>query len=250
MRRRRPRRRSAAGRTSAPSAASSARGWETVKPAASMVESVGRLQSQPTTSRFSQFIRSWKRASAGSSARTCSRKSRRPPGRSTRRASRTARGWSSTPQSTSVETTVSKVVVLERQVLGRRPQHLGQRRLLARRRAAAGGASAARGSVSDERLEAAVVVGEVRAGAGADLEHAPARVCDEALPHVAQSGLLALARHPVVGRCEDRLAKAHAARLRRRRSPPPEAIASSFRAGRARSRRDSPPTREEASIFV
>jgi hypothetical protein len=33
----------------------------------------------------------------------------RPPGRSTRRSSRTTRGWSSTPQSTSVETTVSKL---------------------------------------------------------------------------------------------------------------------------------------------
>ena len=83
--------------------------WVTVKPAARMESSVGRLQSQHTTSRFSQFSRSCRRAVPGSSDRRCSMNSRRPPGRSTRRSSRSARGWSSTPHRTSVDTATSKL---------------------------------------------------------------------------------------------------------------------------------------------
>ena len=63
-----------------------------VKPAARMESSVGRLQSQLTTSRLSQFIRSWRRARPGSADRTCSMNRSWPPGRSTRRSSRSARG--------------------------------------------------------------------------------------------------------------------------------------------------------------
>src|SRR6185437_4065542 len=88
------------------SVCSSAVTW---KPAASIVSSVGRLQSQHTTARFSQFMRSCFFAAAASPARTCSKKRNRPPERSTRLISRTARSWSSTPHSTSVETTTSKV---------------------------------------------------------------------------------------------------------------------------------------------
>jgi mannose-6-phosphate isomerase-like protein (cupin superfamily) len=47
----------------------------TVNPAAWMESSVGRLQSQQTTIRFSQFIRSCRRAVPGSSERRCSMKS-------------------------------------------------------------------------------------------------------------------------------------------------------------------------------
>ena len=74
-----------------------------------MESSVGRLQSQQTTSRLSQFIRSCSRARRGSPERRCSRNRNWPPGRSTRRSSRSARGWSSTPHSTSVDTATSKV---------------------------------------------------------------------------------------------------------------------------------------------
>ena len=52
--------------------------WATVKPAARMESSVGRLQSQHTTSRFSQLSRSCRRLVPGSSDRTCSMNSRRP----------------------------------------------------------------------------------------------------------------------------------------------------------------------------
>jgi hypothetical protein len=62
--------------------------WATVKPALRMKSRVGRLQSQHTTSRFSQFSRSCRRAVPGSPDRTCSMNSRQPPGRSTRRISR------------------------------------------------------------------------------------------------------------------------------------------------------------------
>ena len=67
------------------------------------------LQSQQTTSRLSQFIRSCRRARAGSSDRRCSMSRSRPPGRRTLRSSRRARGWSSTPHRTRVETATSKL---------------------------------------------------------------------------------------------------------------------------------------------
>ena len=81
----------------------------TVKPACWMESSVGRLQSQPTTNRLIPFMRSCERARSVSPERTCSMNRSWPPGRSTRLSSRSARGWSSTPHSTSVETATSKV---------------------------------------------------------------------------------------------------------------------------------------------
>ena len=54
----------------------------TVKPAAWMEPSVGRLQSQPTTNRFNPFMRSCERARRRSPERTCSMNRSRPPGRS------------------------------------------------------------------------------------------------------------------------------------------------------------------------
>ena len=81
----------------------------TVKPASWMESRVGRLQSQPTTNRLIPFMRSCERARWVSPERTCSRNRSWPPGRSTRRSSRSARGWSSTPHRTSVETATSKV---------------------------------------------------------------------------------------------------------------------------------------------
>ena len=72
-------------------------------------------------------------------------------------------------------------IVLERQILGRRAQHPSLRDVLAgvalepadHRRS---------GFREDEGFNASVVEGEVRPGAGADLEHAPGGVGQQALP--------------------------------------------------------------------
>ena len=113
--------------------------WVTSNPAARIESSVGRLHSHRVTNRLSPFIRSWSRARLPSSERTCSMNRSRPVGRSTRRNSRNARGWSLTPHNTRVETAASNVSSSNG---GLRPGPVGATPLAPARQPGAGGASA------------------------------------------------------------------------------------------------------------
>ena len=180
----------------------------TSKPPASMVLRVGRLHSQPTMNRLMPFMRSCLRASLGSAERTCSRKSRRPPGRSTRRISRSARGWSSTPQSTRVETATSKVSSSK------------GRSSAGARRTVASGAFVAHPALEapqhrdlwlgdGQRLDGRAVEGQVGARPATDLEHSAGRLGEQRLPEGAQAGLLDLGHLAVVGGGEEPAPKTH-----------------------------------------
>ena len=153
----------------------------TSKPASRMLSSVRRLRmasvSDAHVDRQHAVLR---RASVASSERTCSMNSSLPPGRSTRRSSRRARGTSSTVQSTSVETTTSKLASLNGRSSAGARSDLGLRcalldvalqplehRLL--------------GLDERQRAHAVSVVLQVRTGAAADLEHVTGR-CRRAAP--------------------------------------------------------------------
>ena len=108
---------------------------------------------------------------------------------------------------------MSKTRILEGQILGGSLHDLGLRRFLAclalqaaqHRRLGLG---------EHERLDAVVVMRQVGAGAGADLEDGAAGLGEQAVAHVTHSRLLARARHRVVDRGEDGLSEAHAKTLR------------------------------------
>ena len=153
-----------------------------------MVSSVGRLQSQHTTARLSQFIRYCLLAAARSVARTCSRKRNRPPGRRTRRISRTARGWSSTPQSTNVETTASKVSSSKgRSSAGARST------MVAARLPWPALESSEHEDVrlgDGQRTHGRRVVAQIGSGPRTDLQHSAGCLGDQCLAHIGKTGFL------------------------------------------------------------
>ena len=136
--------------------------------------SVSRLQWQPSaTKRQGRHSRSCQPASRASSARTCSRKSRRPPGRSTRAASPIAAVASGTVQSTSVETTVSKRSSSNGGARPAPPRPPAPDR--PRRRSCAGAGPCARRARRGRTQDGQRVVRQVQARSGADLQGRAAR---------------------------------------------------------------------------
>ena len=135
--------------------------------------SAGCTGSRPRTRATARARRSCQRASRVESARTCSMNTSRPPGRSTRRISRTAATGSATVHSTIVDTTTSNDASVERQRLGGRrdgrrpPAQLPQHR---------------RFRLGQDEVHALGVVREVQTGPGAHLEHAPAHVRQQRPP--------------------------------------------------------------------
>ena len=152
-------------------------------------------------------MRSCLRASSGLSDRTCSMNRRRPPGRSTRRSSRRARGWSSTPQSTRVETAVSNVPSSK----GR--SSAGARRTVAPRACrgpcARGGATSGPLAPSSSATRRPAVEGQVAPCPCADLENPAARLGEHRLSVGSQPGLFDLGHLAVVRRGEEPAPKCH-----------------------------------------
>ena len=169
-----PRRRSAAAPAPACRAIRS-RSRRSTRNVRSIIASVSWLQRQPSANAaHGPASRSCQRERRFEPERTCSQKSSRPPGRSTRRISSSAASGSGTVQSTSVVTTVSTEPVAAGSASAP-ARSTRPRTPLRRSRDSSRRAIGPAGSVEDELVEPVGIERQVEPGPGADLEHAPAR---------------------------------------------------------------------------